>query len=274
MLTTSPVLSTHLTRDIPYMASLTDTHSAPLPAALDLDAVFAAGTQASTAEPQPVHPIAARQRENDPRIMAFDAFRAARPHSALDAAGRMRYKYLSTAASRARALLARHPALAAWYAKREALAAMGMDVSRAGPSPLSAAGRAAERAQAEQERLAVEREHVYLMTCQLPDPTLVRVGERSEDAAADRQAVATERKRIESYRREQARIEARQRASAATLDDPVATAGQRRLARMDMTWPARVSEDELFMALEGLTVRCHRHTQNVPMIRRRHRAGS
>ena len=206
--------------------------------------------------------------------MRFDAFRAAFPHATQTMEQRKRYAALCASAAQARAYLRRHPEMAAWYAEREMLASLGADMAGAGPSPDSPAGRAAARAQADRDRREQGREHVYLMTCQLPDPMLVRVGERSADAQADRRDVAIERRRIEAYRREQARIDARQQGSAATLDDPAATPEQRRLARMDTAWAVRVQEDELHMAMEGLLVRCHRHTQSVPMIRRRHRAGS
>ena len=206
--------------------------------------------------------------------MEFDAFRAEHPHATLTLGLRRRYASLCARASQARAYLRKHPEMVGWYAQREMLASLGMDVAGAGPSPVSPEGRAAQRARAAQLRQAQGQEHAYLMTCQLPDPLLVRVGERSAEALAERRAAAAERKRIEAYRREQLRIEARQQSSAATLDDPAATPAQRRQARMGTAWEIRVQEDELFMALEGLTVRCHRHTQNVPMIRRRHRAGS
>lgn len=221
-----------------------------------------------------MRPPAARVRQDDPRIMAFDAFRAEHPHATLTLEQRRRYASLCARASQARAYLRNHPEMVGWYAQREMLASMGMDVAGAGPSPVSPAGRAAARARAEQDRQAQAQEHAYLMTCQLPDPLLVRVGERTAEALAERRAAAAERRRIEAYRREHGRAEARQLSSAAVLDDPASTPAQRRQARMGTAWDVRVQEDELFMAREGLAVRCHRHTQSVPMIRRRHRAGS
>lgn len=249
----------------------TPVFSAPMPTALDLDAVFATTVEPAKSEPQPVHRVA-RQRESDPRIMAWGAFKAAHPFGGQSVQQRQEYARLSLQATRARTLLRKHPALVAWYAQRELLASLGQDPAGAGPSPLTAAGKAAARAREQAEASAREREHVYLMTCDLPDPTLVRVGERSPEAAAERYALMAERRRIEAYRaKEYARIAPAARQEAVLASDG-ATPQQRRLARTDTPWEVRVQEDELFMALEGLVVRCHTHTQNVPMIRRRHRA--
>ena len=206
--------------------------------------------------------------------MAFDAFRAAHPFGGQSAAERMHYAVLSRRAVRARALLRRHPVLVQWYAQRELLAALGQDPAGAGPNPITNAGKRATTAREREQAEARAREPAYLMTCELPEPWLVRPGERSPEAAAERYAVEAERRRIESYRAKHGRGEAATQQHIDALASPDTPAQLRRLARVLTPWEVRVQEDELFMALEGLTVRCHRHTQNVPMIRRRHRAGS
>ena len=247
--------------------------SKPSPAALDLDAVFAAAPQTDTKQAAPVQGVA-RQRENDPRIMAWEAFRASHAFTRHTVAQRQAYARLSLRATRARTLLRRHPELVAWYAQREALASMGLDVAGAGPNPITAAGRAFAREREREAAAAREREHQWLMTCALPDPSMVRVGERSPEAAAERNAVLAERRRIEAYRaRETARLRPAVR-QAVVMASEEATPQQRRLARACTSWDVRVQEDELFMAREELRVRCHRHPQDVPMIRRRHRATS
>lgn len=252
----------------------TTLDSATLPAALpDLDAALAPAEagQPDSERAEAVRRVA-RVRENDPRIMHFERLRLGKRHKDMTARERRDYAVASTRASRARALLRRRPELVAWYAAREALAVVGLDPAGAGPSPRTPEGRDLARRRAADALAEQERERVYLMTCELPDPTMIRPGERSPEAAAERQAAAAERKRIEAFRAAEARKQAGQQRHALALDNPKASPTERRIARSHAAWHVRVQEDELFMAMNDLRVRCHTHTQQRVMLARIHTA--
>lgn len=217
---------------------------------------------------RPASVQAARIAETDPRIMRFEAFKRDHPRRTLDAAGLKRYAMLCTCASQGRAHLRKHPELVHWYARREMLMAMGRPASDAGPSPTTPQGKRLAREQARAEKARKQQEHEWMMSCELPRPHMVRPGERSADALAERREATKLLREILDYRkREEEKARRTSRLDGSTPIDTL-TAAERRTARCHMGWRARAAEDLMWLADHGLHVSCERPTQRGDLIAR------